>query len=148
MTKDVIKRREKEGISTGDFIDRLRELCNEIRSSPDGGKQLHGVNEDMVIGNSALFLLAGFATTAHTLTALSSLLAQHPDIQQQVHEEMMENLDSRDGDDIGYIVTYESVQKLKFLDAAIDETLRLYSPVPRNTRRCTKDVEVNGIMQR
>ena len=114
------------------------EVVKEARTSPGG--RIHGiVSEDMVIAQGGVFLLAGYETTATTLSILSQMLAKHPNIQQRIYDEICEHVES--ADQIGY----ETVNDFKYMEAAIEENLRLHPPVPRNMRECTADVTIEGM---
>ena len=130
--------REKEGTSdTGDFIGKLIELVNELKGSP-GGVSHHGTSEKAVVAQGAIFLLAGFETTSKSLSVLTYMLAKHPEVQQRIYEEILENMSCVED------IQYETVQNLKYMEAAMQENLRMHPPVPKNQRLCTSDVTING----
>lgn len=62
-------------------------------------------------------------------------LARNQEIQQKVHEEIVNIVKSSGSDKI----TFETVNKLKYLDMCVDETLRKYPVVPVLTRECTSE---------
>ncbi|KAI5991795.1 cytochrome P450 [Pisolithus albus] len=68
-------------------------------------------------------LLAGRDTTATTLTFLIYMLSQHPDVLKRLRAEILSTV-GRSGRP-----TYDDVQKMKYLRAVINETLRLYATV-------------------
>ena len=49
------------------------------------------LSDDEIIANAWVFLLGGFETTANALTYCSYLLATHPDIQDRVYQELIDN---------------------------------------------------------
>lgn len=78
--------------------------------------------------NEALVLfMAGHETTANTLAWAWSLIAGRPDIEAMLHEEVDSVLSGR-------TPTMEDVRRLPFTRAIIEETLRLYPPVPLLSR--------------
>jgi len=138
MTQNVMNVREKsQEEKAGDFIDKLVEMAKEVRQSEGG--QLHGANESLVVAQGGIFLLAGFETTANTLGSLTYMLAKHPDIQQRIYEEICEHVSEAEK------INYETVDNFKYMHATIQENLRLFPPVPRNQRRCSSDVTINGM---
>ncbi|XP_062613453.1 cytochrome P450 3A14-like [Saccostrea cucullata] len=96
-----------------------------------------GLTEDEVTGNAILFLLAGFDTTASTMTFLVYCLATNPDCQ----EKLINQIDSTLGNDLP---TYDNVQKLEYLDWVFNETLRLYPPAVRTNRKSKVEMEIGG----
>uniref|UniRef100_A0A914IEG0 Cytochrome P450 n=1 Tax=Globodera rostochiensis TaxID=31243 RepID=A0A914IEG0_GLORO len=79
-----------------------------------------------------LFLLAGFDTTANSLGFVSYNLACHPTVQLKAQEEIDTVCLNEDA-------TYEELNRLKYTDAVIKETLRLL-PIAGivTTRLCTE----------
>jgi hypothetical protein len=87
------------------------------------------------------FILAGRDTTACTLTFLFYLLAQNPQHEAKVVEEIRA---THPGDSVP---DYESVKNLSYMNACINETLRLYPPVPVDPKQTLEDdVLPNGIV--
>ncbi|CAG2108121.1 unnamed protein product [Medioppia subpectinata] len=81
------------------------------------------ITEDEMIAQMFIVLLAGYETTASTLSFCSYELALNPDVQQKLYEEVMSSMDTN-GE-----IDYEVLIKLPFLDAVIAETLRLHTPL-------------------
>ena len=90
------------------------------------------LTEDEIIPNIVIFLLAGYETTASLLSFSSYNLALNPESQQKLYEEVKTCSD----------LNYESVSKLPYLDAVINETLRLNNPVTRVEREANEDYEL------
>ncbi|KAJ3365164.1 hypothetical protein GGF31_008622 [Allomyces arbusculus] len=72
------------------------------------------------------FLAAGHETTASALKSCILMLAQHPDVQQDLFEELDAVADRLDD--------YDVLLKLPRLNNVINETLRMYSPSLNSTR--------------
>ena len=51
-----------------------------------------GLTEEEIMAQSIVFLLAGYETTAATLTFCTYYLALNPDAQDEIYEELLENL--------------------------------------------------------
>ncbi|KZS95287.1 cytochrome P450 monooxygenase CYP63 [Sistotremastrum niveocremeum HHB9708] len=73
-------------------------------------------------------LLASRDTTACLLTYTIYLLAQYPEVLARVREEALNACPP------GQVPTYESLRHLKYMRAVLNETLRLFPPVPGNGR--------------
>ncbi|KAK5646137.1 hypothetical protein RI129_004601 [Pyrocoelia pectoralis] len=79
------------------------------------------------------FMFAGHDTVTSAITFVLYCLARHPQVQDRVVEELDSILWSNK-------ITYSSLQKLKYLEAVIKETLRLYPPVPVYSRHTNEDI--------
>ncbi|KAJ6544810.1 cytochrome P450 [Mycena vulgaris] len=93
------------------------------------------LSEDEIIGQPASTLV--FAATDTTSSALSRtlhLLAQHPEVQEKLRQELRSA--HKDGVDL----SYDDVSSMEYMDAICRETLRLYPPVSIVTRITRKDV--------
>ncbi|KAL5522174.1 hypothetical protein ACEPAF_2031 [Sanghuangporus sanghuang] len=73
-------------------------------------------------------LLASRDTTACLLTFVTYFMAMYPEVGKRMREEVLQT-HGPDG-----LPTYESLRKLKYMRAVINETLRLFPPVPLNVR--------------
>ena len=87
-----------------------------------------------------VFILAGFETTASTLSSLSFCLAKNPEVQAKLVEEVDEVVETSDGK-----IDQESIKEMPYLEACIKETLRLLPPGFRTDRTCVKDWEEDGL---
>ena len=61
-----------------------------------------------------MFLLAGYETSASTLTFALYELALHPEIQQSLRAEIMQVLRKHDGK-----LTYDGIQDMSYLDRVV-----------------------------
>ncbi|KAI6015338.1 cytochrome P450 monooxygenase CYP63 [Pisolithus orientalis] len=68
------------------------------------------------------------AQTACLLTYVTYFLALHPDVAKKLRQEVAHICGDQPP-------TYEKIKKLKYMKAVIDETLRLFPPVPLNQRQ-------------
>ncbi|PSN51922.1 Cytochrome P450 6k1 [Blattella germanica] len=64
-------------------------------------------------------------------------LALNPDIQKRLSSEIREVIQKNNNE-----VTYEVMQKMKYLDMAVNETLRLYPILPFLDRKCLSDYDI------
>lgn len=90
------------------------------------------LTDEAVRNEAAVLFMAGHETTANTLTWVWYLLSQAPDVEARVHAEVDAVLGGR-------LPTLADVPKLVFTRAVIDETLRLYPPVPILPREAVND---------
>lgn len=75
-------------------------------------------------------LLASRDTTACLLTYVTYFMAMHPEICQKLRAEVLEHCGPRNPP------SYEQIRGMKYMRAVINETLRLFPPVPLNVREC------------
>ncbi|EMD35976.1 hypothetical protein CERSUDRAFT_115922 [Gelatoporia subvermispora B] len=73
-------------------------------------------------------LLASRDTTATLLTYATYFLAEHPEVMQKLRAEVIEHCGTSKPP------TFENIKAMRYLRAVINETLRLFPPVPLNTR--------------
>ena len=129
MTKDIINERDEKNVQVGDFVDRLRGF-KKVAVAP--------ITDEMIEAQGMVFLLAGFETTASTLSSLIYHVAMYPEVQGKIVEEIRDNIGSDD-------ITHESISTLEYLEACIMETLRLCPTAMEHDRTCVNDCIVNGI---
>ncbi|KAH7411026.1 cytochrome P450 monooxygenase-like protein [Cadophora sp. MPI-SDFR-AT-0126] len=94
-----------------------------------------------LLGNASLFILAGSETSATLLSGLIYLLLKSPDCMQKVRDEI--DAASNDVSEM----TFVKEAQLPFLHACIEETFRVYPPVPMELNRVTplEGATIDGI---
>jgi cytochrome P450 len=86
---------------------------------------------ELAIDNAATFYLAGHETTANLTSWTLFVLSEQPELQERVAAEATAALQAGADADLP--------QRLPLLRAVVDETLRLYPPVPRFDREAMGD---------
>ncbi|KAI0270682.1 cytochrome P450 [Gloeopeniophorella convolvens] len=94
------------------------------------------LDEDEVLAQMSLFLLAGTDTTSSALSRILHLFALHPEVQEKLRSELKEACEDDDE------LAYDKLDTLPFLDAICRETLRLYPPSPQVVRTARADAVV------
>lgn len=113
--------------------DALVSLLMDVRDKDSGA-----VMDRIAIRNeAATIFMAGHETTAASMTWLWYLLAHAPETEARVLQELDTVVGAR-------APTMSDVPKLRFTQAVIDETLRLYPPVPVLSRQAAEDDEIEG----
>lgn len=74
--------------------DKSEDVHDEMISHNVGGKKVPLTNQD-IISQSFLFLIAGFDTTAVTLTNVCYLLALNPEVQEKCYNEIVSVIQGR-----------------------------------------------------
>ncbi len=77
LLKEFIYRKQKD-IKLNDFINRLMELQQTKIKNP---AELKHLSHDIIIAQGVIFFIAGFETTANTLSTLCYNLAKYPQVQ-------------------------------------------------------------------
>ncbi|GAB6023575.1 hypothetical protein CHUAL_008346 [Chamberlinius hualienensis] len=85
------------------------------------------------------FILAGSDTTAATISFTLLCIANFPQVQIKVIEEIDSIFGETDRD-----VTMEDLSHLKYLECVIKETLRLFSPLQMIGRELEEDMNIDG----
>jgi cytochrome P450 len=114
--EDVVRKRLAEG--GDDFLGQVVRALHE-RFPADQALRLS-------VDNAATFYLAGHETTANAITWTLFLLSEQSDLQEQVAEEARQAL-AGDGSSL--------VGRLPLLGSVLQESMRLYPPVPRFDRQ-------------
>ncbi|KAK7391096.1 hypothetical protein VNO78_19452 [Psophocarpus tetragonolobus] len=91
---------------------------------------------------SLSFILAGRDTTSVTLSWFLYQLCMHPHVQDKVAREIREATNVAAGstiDEVAARVTEENLEKMQYLHAALNETIRLHPAVPVVGKCCFSD---------
>ncbi|CAG2102535.1 unnamed protein product [Medioppia subpectinata] len=92
------------------------------------------LSPDEMVAQGLTFFTAGYDTTSASITNSLYFLSKHPDCQQILYEEL------RSCDEF----TYEKLSQLKYLNAVINETLRLAPSLTRYQRECLQDYKLGN----
>ncbi|MFH8682128.1 bifunctional cytochrome P450/NADPH--P450 reductase [Streptomyces lydicus] len=129
---DNVIRERRQGIGTGE-----RDLLGLMldASDPVTGKQL---DDENIRDQTLTFLIAGHETTSGLLSfALYSLL-RNPHVLARAYAEVDRLLP---GDTVP---DYETIMKLDIIPRVLDETLRLWSPIPLIGKVALQDTVIGG----
>ncbi|KAL4738822.1 cytochrome P450 [Aspergillus similis] len=92
-------------------------------------KEKYDLHDNEIILNSALFIVAGSETTANLLSGLLARLLRNPDKMQILYEEVRSAFQHEDE------ITYQRTSQLPYLNACLEEGLRIHPPVPTGLLR-------------
>ncbi len=126
---DIIERRRRRGAAGDDLLAMMMEARD-----PETGE---GMSDRQLRDEVMTFILAGHETTAVTLAWACLLLAQHPDVGEQLRREASSVLAGRSP-------TLADLPRLALTRRVIDETLRLYPPVAAIARETYGPDEIDG----
>lgn len=125
----IVEERKKSKEHHNDLLDMLLETRYEDTGEPMSTQQL--------IDEIKILFIAGHETTANALTFTLHLLANHPEIQQKVLDEITE-IEAQTNDVV------EQLQKMTYINAVINESMRLYPPAWITDRENIDDDEMLG----
>ena len=143
LVKDIITQRNGKPSGRRDFMDlilELRQLGEVISSSKYGKSEVTvEITDDVMAAQAFVFYLAGFETSATTMSYMLYQLALNPDIQTKLTTEINEVIQAHNGE-----VTYDTIKDMKYLNKVFDETLRMYSIAEPLIRQASSDYKVPG----
>ncbi|GFR82684.1 cytochrome P450 3A24 [Elysia marginata] len=85
------------------------------------------ITKQEIMNQSVFLILAAFETTTTTFQFMLYFLAKHPNIQEKAYREIRQVVKSEEP-------THKELAELGYVEQVINETLRLYPPVPHITR--------------
>ncbi|KAJ7909793.1 cytochrome P450 [Mycena leptocephala] len=129
LKEAVAKKRAKVQTSIGDDK-KNEEGDREVQEGESLLDHLVNYTDDHTILRDEILNIttAGRDTTASLLTFTIYVVAEHPEILAKLREEILRVVGPMQRP------TYYNFRDMKYLRAGLNETLRLYSPVPFNTR--------------
>lgn len=126
----IINERRATGEDKGDLLSML------LLAEDDEGNHM----TDLQARDEAVTLfLAGHETTANALAWTWYLLAQHPEIEDKLHQELDTVLGGRPP-------TLADLKSLPYTEMVVKEAMRLYPPAWGISREAIEDVEIGGYL--
>jgi cytochrome P450 len=105
-----------------------------IRGRTEDGQPL---SVDELVSETGHLFVAGWVSTRSAIAFTALLIAQHPEVAADLHDELTSVLH-------GDAPTIEQLAKLPLLDRVIKESMRLLPPVPLVSRATTQPVQLGG----
>ncbi|CAG9773149.1 unnamed protein product [Ceutorhynchus assimilis] len=94
-------------------------------------------DDDKIIQQLDFIASAVSDTTGNAFAFIFVLLGMHQEIQEKVYEEVMEVVGDKD-------IAHQDLPNLKYTEAAVCETLRLFPIVPLIGRACGEDIDLGA----
>jgi cytochrome P450 len=144
-----LKRNDEIGKAVGTIKSVALNLIAEKRAKLLAGESKHvdilsvamesgGFSDEDLVNQLMTFLAAGHETTASAMAWAVYLLCKHPDVQAKLRDEVREHLDLQ-----GEIDSTE-IDRLPYLNAVLNETMRIFPPVPLTLRETATDTTIQG----
>lgn len=124
----VTARRERNVEERDDLLSML------LTATDEDGEEMSG---KLLRDELMTFLFAGHETTATALTFTWFLLAQHPEVERRLVDELDDVLAADHA-------TFEDLPELEYTEQVLREAMRLYPPVPSIPRETTQALELGG----
>ncbi|XP_060806814.1 uncharacterized protein LOC106141399 [Amyelois transitella] len=142
LMTEVFAGRNYKPTTRNDFVDLLLNLYNEKYLTGDSIENMKGANkkislkvdDEMLVAQCSLFFAAGFETSSTTVQFVLYELAKKPDAQEKALEEVDEYLRRHNNR-----VEFDCINEMPYIEACIDEALRLYPVLSVLTREVHKD---------
>jgi cytochrome P450 len=125
---ELIQNRRQSKENPGDLLSLLLEATDE-----DGDK----MSDRQLRDELTTIILAGHETTANALSWTWMLLAQHPEVEQKLIQELKVILGDR-------TPTLADLPQLRYTQQIIKETMRLYPPLYTLARSPIRDYDLDG----
>ncbi|XP_063708554.1 probable cytochrome P450 28a5 [Culicoides brevitarsis] len=125
LLKETISYRKENNIERQDFVDYLIHL-----------REKKGLDDVEVMAHTITFFFDGVETSSITLSHVFYELAKNKQFQQKLRD-MMNEIKKNDG-----TFEYDAVMHHEYLEQVIVETLRLHPVIPRLTRECSEDFDL------
>lgn len=118
FTNDKVRRRLNRKVDRPDFL-------SEVLKHNDK----KGMSVEEIVETSDIMIVAGSETTATTLSGITSYLIKNPEVMAKLSKEIRQTFKEES------LITSNGLSKLPYLNAVIQEGLRLCPPVPDGFRR-------------
>lgn len=118
----------EERVASHNEVNDLLNMLLETRYEDTG----EGMSVEQLIDEIKILFIAGHETTANALTFTLQLLGSHLDVQQKVFEEILK-IESESEDVV------EQLQKMTYINAVLNESMRLYPPAWITDRQNVED---------
>ncbi|XP_029950461.1 cytochrome P450 3A40-like [Salarias fasciatus] len=116
------------------------QLMIDSQKNLNGGDKDKALSDHEILSQAMIFLFAGYETTSSTLTFLAYNLATNPDVMKKLQQEIDATFPNKGP------IEYQALMDMDYLDAAINESLRLYPIAARLERVAKASVEINGLV--
>ncbi|XP_058793299.1 cytochrome P450 6B5-like [Phymastichus coffea] len=121
--QETIEYRSKMNIKRNDFVD----LLIDLRNHPEKLNDIE-ISDLLLTSQAFIFFIAGYETSAASMSNLMYELALNPQYQSKLRQEITKTL-ATDGE-----FTYDNLKSMKYLDKLNKESLRKYPPGTHNRR--------------
>ncbi|KAG7206085.1 hypothetical protein KM043_003479 [Ampulex compressa] len=148
--RDIFEYRETNSVVRSDFVNLLMQLMKQgsatsnvdqdnNEKAANSGKNLKNLTMVEAIAQCLLVLLAGFETTATTISFCFYELTLNQEVQDKTREEIRTVLQKHGG------ITYRALSEMTYLQKVLSETMRKYPSISTMNRICTKAIDLESM---
>ena len=134
IVKMTVSMRDEKGISRPDVL----QLMMDTRHADNKHIQM---NITEMTSHAFTFYFGGFDSTSTHMCIMAHMLAINPDVQKRLQEEIDDIRKETNGKP-----SYDAVNKMPYLDAVFNETLRRHTQVGFLDRICTKTFQLPPVL--
>ncbi|KAK9119600.1 hypothetical protein Scep_017693 [Stephania cephalantha] len=135
FARTIVKQKKKEFINLTNNNNNADDLLSRLILRNNNGGEDETLGVDMVIS----FILAGRDTTSAALTWFFWLVSRNPRVEAEILKEI-KGIEEEGSRDDGGMMVYEEVRReMGYTEAALCESMRLYPPVPTDTKEAAED---------
>lgn len=135
MVKSVINFRVNNNVERNDIIGHLIKLNAKMME-----EKKKGFTDLEFAGHSMTFYVNGFETSSSQLSFMLLEVANRPDVQEQLRNEIFSVGQKFEDFD------YDKVNSMEYLGMVLDETLRMHPLIPILSRESTERVQVGDVV--
>uniref|UniRef100_A0A8B9GPU8 Cytochrome P450 3A n=1 Tax=Astyanax mexicanus TaxID=7994 RepID=A0A8B9GPU8_ASTMX len=97
------------------------------------------LSDHEILSQSMSFIFAGYETSSSTLSFFFYNIATNPETMKKLQQEIDQTFPNKTP------VNYDAVMNMEYLEAALNESMRLFPVVARLERVCKETIEINGL---
>lgn len=134
----AMKHRHEQKIFRPDMINMLMEVKGIGVQGTAEHKSHYDWTDKEIVAQCFIFFFAGFDTVSTTLSFIGHELMVNPEVQERLKEEINEIHQSLNGGPL----TYEALSNMKYTEAVMYETLRMWPALPFLDRVCVSAIDL------
>ncbi|GAB1867046.1 Probable cytochrome P450 6a13 [Camponotus japonicus] len=127
---NVMEQRRTEDKPRNDFLQLMADL-----ERTEGNK----IDINVLTSHATSFFIDGYETSSTVLSFVGFQLANNPDVQAKLREEVISVLNKYEG-----VITYDALKDMTYMDQVISESQRIIPALGFLTKICTEETELRG----
>ncbi|KAH7323307.1 cytochrome P450 [Rhizoctonia solani] len=137
QAEEVLRARQAS-LSAGNDLSseagRGRDIMTLLMKANESEGSESYIDRESMMGHMNVFIFAGHETTSTAVSRVLEVLAQRPDVQVRLREELRQYFEANPNE-----THHDALLELPYLDGVVREVLRLYPPVSTISRMCEED---------